>query len=64
MTLPLSAAFYVSKVPSLFIPVKAKQKVVSDVFQYDARPNFVHWKDTQNPACSPGNGLQQQYSEV
>lgn len=41
MVLSLQAAFYV--------PAKVKQMLVSDVFQYDPRINFIHWKDTRDP---------------
>ncbi|KAL7319073.1 hypothetical protein PS15m_002244 [Mucor circinelloides] len=50
MVLPLQAAFYVSPNSSFIVPVKAKEMMVSDVFQYDARLNFVHWKDTNDPS--------------
>lgn len=50
MILPLQAAFYVPPSSTLAVPHKVKQMMVSDVFQYDARLNFVHWKDTRDPS--------------
>jgi len=50
MVLPLQAAFFVPPSSSFVIPLRVKEMVVSDVFQYDARLNFVHWKDTQDPS--------------
>ncbi|OAC98760.1 hypothetical protein MUCCIDRAFT_115001 [Mucor lusitanicus CBS 277.49] len=50
MVLPLQAAFFVPPSSSFEIPLRVKEMVVSDVFQYDARLNFVHWKDTRDPS--------------
>jgi hypothetical protein len=53
MVLPLQAAFYVPPSSSFVIPLRVKEMLVSDVFQYDARLNFVHWKDTRDPSLLP-----------
>lgn len=46
MILPLQAAFYVPLSSSFAVPNRVKDMMVSDVFQYyDARLNFVHWKE-------------------
>ncbi|KAK4518737.1 uncharacterized protein ATC70_008959 [Mucor velutinosus] len=50
MALPLQAAFYVPPSSSLVVPLKVKEMMVSDVFQYDALLNFVHWRDTRDPS--------------
>ncbi|KAK4510370.1 Vacuolar protein sorting-associated protein 70 [Mucor velutinosus] len=48
--LPLQAAFYVPPSSSLVVPRRVKAMIVSDVFQYDARLNFVHCKDNRDPS--------------
>ncbi|KAG1060877.1 hypothetical protein G6F42_027838 [Rhizopus arrhizus] len=50
MVLPLQAAVYIPPNSSFVVPVKVEEMMVSDVFQYDARLNFVHWKDTNDPS--------------
>jgi hypothetical protein len=50
MILPLQAVIYVPSTSSLVLPLKVKKMMVSDVFQYDSRINFVHWKDTRDPS--------------
>ncbi|CEP11687.1 hypothetical protein, partial, partial [Parasitella parasitica] len=50
LALPLQAAFYVPPSSTIVVPLRVKQMMVSDVFQYDARLNFVHWKDTHDPS--------------
>ncbi|KAL7319811.1 hypothetical protein PS15m_002901 [Mucor circinelloides] len=50
MVLPLQAAFYVPPNSSFIVTVKVKEMMVSDVFQYEARLNFIHWKDTNDPS--------------
>ncbi|GAN08885.1 hypothetical protein MAM1_0229d08404 [Mucor ambiguus] len=49
MVLPLQAAVYVPPSSSFLLPLRAKDMLISDVFQYDARLNFIHWKDTRGP---------------
>ncbi|EPB89766.1 hypothetical protein HMPREF1544_03429 [Mucor circinelloides 1006PhL] len=49
MVLPLQAAFFVPPSSSFVIPLRVKEMLVADVFQYDVRLNFVHWKDTRDP---------------
>jgi hypothetical protein len=50
MVLPLQAAFYVPPSSTLLVPLRVQEMMVSDVFQFDARLNFVHWKDTRDPS--------------
>ncbi|GAN06252.1 conserved hypothetical protein [Mucor ambiguus] len=49
IVLPLQAAFYAPPSSTLLVPLRVQEMMVSDVFQYDARLNFVHWKDTRGP---------------
>ncbi|KAL9545347.1 hypothetical protein MBANPS3_007196, partial [Mucor bainieri] len=53
MVLPLQVAFYTAPSSALVLPQRVKEMMVSDVFQYDARINFVHWKDTRDPSLLP-----------
>lgn len=48
MVLPLQAAIYVPPSSTFVMPHRVKEMMVADVFQYDARLNFVHWKDTRD----------------
>ncbi|KAK4512396.1 uncharacterized protein ATC70_003095 [Mucor velutinosus] len=50
MALPLQATFYVPSSSLFVIPLRVKEMLVADVFHYDARLNFVHWKDTRDPS--------------
>ena len=50
MVLPLPAAIFVPPGSSFVLPHRVKEMMVADVFQYDARLNFVHWKDTRDPS--------------
>ncbi|KAK4519269.1 uncharacterized protein ATC70_009501 [Mucor velutinosus] len=50
MALPLQAAVFVPPSSSFVLPLRVKEMMVADVFQYDSRLNFVHWKDTRDPS--------------
>ncbi|KAL7334434.1 hypothetical protein PS15p_200061 [Mucor circinelloides] len=41
IVLPLQAAFFVPSSSSFVVPRRVKEMLVTDVFQYDARLNFV-----------------------
>ncbi|CEP13623.1 hypothetical protein [Parasitella parasitica] len=55
MALPVQVAIYVPPSSRSVIPLKVKQMQVLDVFQYDTRLNFVHWKDTHDPSLRSWN---------
>ncbi|EPB81726.1 hypothetical protein HMPREF1544_11545 [Mucor circinelloides 1006PhL] len=44
------AAFFVPSSSSFVVPRRVKEVFVTDVFQYDVRLNFVHWRDTRDPS--------------
>ena len=50
MVLPLQVAFYTEPTTPYPLPGHVKTMFVSDVFQYDSRLNFIHWKDTRDPS--------------
>ncbi|CEP12661.1 hypothetical protein [Parasitella parasitica] len=50
MVLPLQASFFVPPTSAMVAPLRNKQMLVSDVFQYDSNLNFLHWKDTRDPS--------------
>jgi len=50
MALPLNADFYVPRFSSFLIPLRVKEMMIAEVFQYDARLNFVYPKDTRDPS--------------
>ena len=49
MVLSLQVAFYTEPTTSYPLPGHVKIMFVSDVFQYDSRLKFIHWKDTRDP---------------
>jgi hypothetical protein len=59
LVLPFQAAFYAPAFSTLSVSLKVKNILVSDVFQYDARLNFLHWKDTRDPSLLQWKGTPQ-----
>ncbi|CEP16720.1 hypothetical protein [Parasitella parasitica] len=50
MVLPLQASIFVPPTSTMVAPLRTKQMLVSDVFQYESNRIFLHWKDTRDPS--------------